>query len=288
MNNLKKINLGKVNHLYMNKSQKFKSIGLSVVYKMKYDYKNISAFNILAKYLGNCNSNYPSIELFNKYIESLYGATVGIKPSYVGSLFTVNFYINFLNPKYVNDDKLIEQAIALLSMLIYEPLMIDNHFDENIINICKETCLIDVESLKEYNMGYVLRKLKQELSNEKNSSMSSSFLGNEKVIKSLNHKNLVKYYNKLIHAPFDVYITGDYKLGRIKINTVSAPSVLQGTINLSSAKAIDIDNNEVSLSYQDIIVKINEPIVEIPKKPKLNEIKSEFEEKKLILKKRIL
>ena len=75
---------------------------------------------------------------------------------------------------------------------------------------------------------------------------------------------------------FNEPITGDYKLGRIKINTVSEPSVLQGTINLSSAKAIDTDNNEVSLSYQDIIVKINETIVEMPKKPKLNGIESDI------------
>ena len=106
----------------MNKSKKFKSIGFSVVYKMKYDYKNISAFNILAKYLGNCNANYPSIELFNKYIESLYGASVGIKPNYVGSLFTVTFYINFLNPKYVNDDrdKILVIIDELTSSYIYE------------------------------------------------------------------------------------------------------------------------------------------------------------------------
>ena len=216
MNNLKKISLGKTNHIYMNKSKKFKSIGFSLVYKMKYDYKNISAFNILAKYLGNCNANYPSIELFNKYIESLYGASVGIKPNYVGSLFTVTFYINFLNPKYVNDDTLIEKAISLLSMLIYEPLLIDDKFDENIINICKETCLIDVESSEEYNMGYVLRKLKAELSNSENSSMSSTFLGNKKVLKSLNNENLLKYYNKLTHSPFDVYVTGDYKFNEVE------------------------------------------------------------------------
>ena len=166
--------------------------------------------------MGNCNANYPSIELFNKYIESLYGASVGIKPNYVGSLFTVTFYINFLNPKYVNDDTLIEKAISLLSMLIYEPLLIDDKFDENIINICKETCLIDVESSEEYNMGYVLRKLKAELSNSENSSMSSTFLGNKKVLKSLNNENLLKYYNKLTHSPFDVYVTGDYKFNEVE------------------------------------------------------------------------
>ena len=68
MSNLKKVKLGKCNNIYMKKSNKFKSIGISIVYKMKFDYKNITAFNVLAKYLGNCNNKYPSIEKLNKYI----------------------------------------------------------------------------------------------------------------------------------------------------------------------------------------------------------------------------
>ena len=78
-NKLKHVHIGKLNNLYMHKSKKFKSIGISIVFKMKYDFKNITAFNVLAKYLGNCNALYPSIEKFNKYIESLYGCNVGIK-----------------------------------------------------------------------------------------------------------------------------------------------------------------------------------------------------------------
>ena len=46
-----------------------KTIAINIVYKMKYDYKNITAFNVLAKYLGNSCKDYPSIEKFNKYIE---------------------------------------------------------------------------------------------------------------------------------------------------------------------------------------------------------------------------
>ena len=49
MNDLKVIKLNSKSNLYIKKTKKFKSIAISVVYKMKYDYKNISAFNILAK-----------------------------------------------------------------------------------------------------------------------------------------------------------------------------------------------------------------------------------------------
>lgn len=216
MSNLKKIKLGKCNNIYMKKSNKFKSIGISVVYKMKFDYKNITAFNVLAKYLGNCNSKYPSIEKLNKYIESLYGSNVGIKSDYTGSLFTFNVFINLVNPKYVKDETLIIKAIEVLHDIVYDPLIIDGKLDENIFNICKQNCMVDVESLKEYNLSYVVRRLKKKISNNPKSAMAASYLGDKTILNKINNENIVKYYNRLLHAPFDIYVTGDYNFSKME------------------------------------------------------------------------
>ena len=56
MNNLKVIKLGNNNHIYLQKNKKFKSIAINIVYKMKYDYKNITAFNVLASLIETLNS----------------------------------------------------------------------------------------------------------------------------------------------------------------------------------------------------------------------------------------
>ncbi len=217
MKNLKKIKLGRQNYIYMNKSKKFKSIGVSIVYKMKYDYKNISAYNILAKYLGNCSAKYPSIETFNKQIENLYGSSIGIKSDYVGSLFTVNFFVNFINPKYIDDDELCEQVLCFLHDMIYQPLFDENgNFQEDIFNICKQNCMVDVESLEEYNMGYVLSRLKKTISQSKTSSLASNSLGNKKVLQHFNAQNILRYYHRLLHAPFDIYVTGEYSFSKME------------------------------------------------------------------------
>lgn len=208
---LKIIKLGRYNNIYFNKSKKFKSIGIRIVYKMKYDYKNISSFNLLCKYLGNCSESYPSIEQFNKYIDSLYGANVGIKMEYVGSIFSMNFSINFINPKFVDDDSLIENAIELLHDMIYKPLLTkEGFFDENIFNVCKQTCLVDAESSKEFNMGYVVRSLKEIISGSKQSSYAACSSGDKAILNKLDNKNILKYYEKMLHAPFDIYVTGEF------------------------------------------------------------------------------
>lgn len=209
MNDLKVIKLNSKSNLYIKKTKKFKSIAISVVYKMKYDYKNISAFNILAKYLGNSSNTYQSIEKFNKYIDSLYGTSFGIKSDYIGSLFTFSVFANYINPKFIKDETLTEKVIKLLSDCIYDPMINNNIFDEELFSICKENCLVDVESLQEYNLPYIVRKLKSIISMNTHSSMAMSIHGDKKTLKSLNNVNIYKYYKRLIEAPFDIYITGD-------------------------------------------------------------------------------
>ena len=211
MNDLKIVKLNKFSNIYIKKTKKFKSIAISISYKMKYNYKNVTAFNILAKYLGNSNNNYKSIEQFNKYVDSLYGTSFGIKSDYTGSLFTFTLFANYINPSFVNDDSLNEKVIKLLSDCVYNPMIENNVFNEELFNICKENCLIDIESLDEYNMRYIIRKLNSMLTNDVHSSFSMPSLGDKKTIKSLNVDNLYKYYKKLLNAPFDIYITGDVK-----------------------------------------------------------------------------
>lgn len=252
MSSLKRVKLGKCNNIYMNKSKKFKSIGISVVYKMKFDYNNITAFNILAKYLGNCNNKYPSIEKLNKYIESLYGSSVGIKSDYTGSLFTFNVYINLVNPKYVKDDSLIYKAVEVLHDIVYDPLIVDGRLDENIFNICKQNCMVDVESLKEYNLSYVLRTLKKQISNGNKNAMSASYLGDEKVLKHLDNQNILRYYKRLLHAPFDIYVTGDYSFN--KMEKILKEFYKKQDIKSFKYSVFDLINDN---KYEPIIIKKN-------------------------------
>lgn len=212
---VKKVSIGRNKNIYIKKSKKFKTIGLSFVYKMKYDHKLVTAFNVLAKYLGNCSLDYPGIEKLNKYIESLYGTTIGIKTNYSGSLFAFNIFANIVNPKFVEDKNLIEKVIEIIYKMIYRPLIIDDALDENIFNICKENCMIDTESLNEFNMGYIIRSLKNSISNNPYNSFVTPQLGNQKVLKKLDNYNIIKYYKKLLNAPIDIYVTGDFKVNEM-------------------------------------------------------------------------
>ena len=209
MKKIKHIKLGKINNLYINKNSKFKSITISIVYKQKYSYEKISANNILAKYLGNCSLNYPSIELLNKKVESLYGGVIGIKINYVNELLTFDVYANIINPKFFNDQYLFEETIKLLHEIIYNPYIIDEIFNEEIFDICKENCLIDAKSNEEYDFPYIINEIKKDLTEDKKSALCAFKMGDYNVIEKFNNKNIYKYYKDIINSPFDIYVSGD-------------------------------------------------------------------------------
>ena len=198
MKKIKHIKLGKINNLYINKNSKFKSITISIVYKQKYSYEKISANNILAKYLGNCSLNYPSIELLNKKVESLYGGVIGIKINYVNELLTFDVYANIINPKFFNDQYLFEETIKLLHEIIYNPYIIDEIFNEEIFDICKENCLIDAKSNEEYDFPYIINEIKKDLTEDKKSALCAFKMGDYNVIEKFNNKNIYKYYKDII------------------------------------------------------------------------------------------
>ena len=211
MKKIKHVKLGKINNLYINKCNKFKSITISVVYKQKYSYEKISANNILAKYLGNCSFNCPSIELLNKKVESLYGGVIGIKINYVNELLAFDVYANIINPKFFNDHFLFEEAIKLLHEIIYDPYIIDKTLNDEIFDICKENCLIDAKSNEEYDFPYIINEIKKKLSNDKKSALCAFKTGDYNVIESFDNKNIYKYYKDIIKSPFDIYVSGDVK-----------------------------------------------------------------------------
>lgn len=216
MNDLKRIKLGKNNSIFLHKNKKFKSIGISIEYKLKYDHKNVTAFNLLAKYLGNCSMNYPGIEKLNKYVDSLYGTNLGMKYDYTGSFMAFNVFANYVNPKYVNDDSLHEKVVELLHEVIYNPLIINDKFDDSVFNICKENCKLHLKGSKEYNLSYVIRKLKENLIDSKFSSFVIPTVGETSILNKLDSKNIIKYYKKLITSPFDIYITGDFSFSKME------------------------------------------------------------------------
>ena len=240
---VKKINIGRNKNIYIKKSKKFKTIGISFVYKMKYDYKNVSAFNVLAKYLGNCSLDYPGIEKLNKYIESLYGTSIGIKTNYSGSLFAFNIFANIINPKFVDDKNLVEKVIEIIYKMIYRPLIIDDALDENIFNICS---------------------LKKSITNDVHNSFVTPTLGDKKILEKLNNYNIIKYYKKLLNAPIDIYVTGDFASNKM-VNIIKkyfashkAKKVNYNVFDMIDSKVVEptIIKKQVSQAKVAVLYKI--------------------------------
>ena len=109
--NKKTIKLSKQCRLIIEKDNKFKSMGVEVIFFGKFDYKKITIYSVLSRILANSNKMYPTMQLMNQRKEELYDATLDIVYKYWYQMAVLKFVGNFVNPKYVTS-KTYEEDIA--------------------------------------------------------------------------------------------------------------------------------------------------------------------------------
>ena len=208
--NRKITKLSKHCRLILEKDKKFKFIGIEVVFRQKYHYEDITAYRVLSKILTNCNQTYPSIELMNKRKDELYSLDIGFTHQFFAKLSQVKFICSYVNPYYIQDKDYQENVIKLLYDCIYHPQIKNGSFDRGMFQIAKDLVQHDIMTQKDNPVAHAITELLQNVGT-KRQAISASTKGDKNVLKRLNERNLTEYYDKLLHAPFDIYIIGDFQ-----------------------------------------------------------------------------
>ncbi len=78
---------------------------------------------------------YPNNALLCKALDRLYGAQVSVTNLESDNHLGLSFYMDFINPNSLNDNKYtFKDCVDIFKEIVYNPLIIDNHFDELIFN----------------------------------------------------------------------------------------------------------------------------------------------------------
>ena len=78
-------------NIYFNKTEKFKTASIQVMFSLPKDSVNIDSLNILGALLVDACADYPSTPLLASYLEELYGSSISRKIEVAGD--SVNFSI---------------------------------------------------------------------------------------------------------------------------------------------------------------------------------------------------
>lgn len=212
---IKKIKLGRKCNLIIKKDKKFKNIGFDIIFKMDYNYSDISAFNLLSIILNHSSKKYPNLSAINQKKDELYGFDFSFSFGFLNDIESLSISGHTINPKYVEDKDLFKKIFSFLHEIIYNPNITNNQFDSKIYQIAKESVLAEIATYNDQKNDFVAHKLIEKLGDKKD-AICAPRCGDKKIINKLNEKKLIRYYKKILKAPFDIYITGDVKYSQIE------------------------------------------------------------------------
>lgn len=194
------------------KTDRFKSVRMEIIFRNNIDPETIAKRTALFEVLLENSEHYPrKIDLSLKQ-ESLYNAYCYAISSKVGNMALTSVCIDFLNPKYTEEDYL-EEAIALPFDLINYPKVINNEFDEETLTTIKTRLAADIKSiredLKKLSINNALKKM------DKNSISGVDLLGNIQDLENITAANLYETYEYVMnHDYVDIFIIGDIDMDK--------------------------------------------------------------------------
>ena len=134
--------------LHLINTDRFKSMNIVVFLTKKFDKNDIPFGNLLCKNMVYTSKKYNTKNKMAIIGEELYGASVSASFGISGKTESYVFSLDFLNPKYTDNDYL-EKSIDFLCEILFNPNIKDNAFEENYFNITKKDAISSVVSVKD-------------------------------------------------------------------------------------------------------------------------------------------
>ncbi len=194
-------------NLYTVKTNRFKTCQMQIIFKEEASREGAMLKTFLADLMTDCSSKYHSRKEVARMLEELYQASFYGLTNKSGNLLMTSFVLSFLNPKYVNDKKYLEQVLELPFEMILHPAILAGDFDIRNFNIVKNRLHDEILSVGE-NISSV--SLKKALGNLEESSPSSyGLLGTVEELEEISPKSLALAYQDLMKSSCDIFIIGD-------------------------------------------------------------------------------
>lgn len=251
-------------NLHLIKTNRFKNIRMEIHFRNNINPETIVRRTLAFELLLESSKNYPTKRDIILKCEELYNANIYSKSSKVGNEVISTIVIDFLNPKYTDDDYLSE-AIKLPFDIIFNPDIEDDSFNEEKLNTIKMRSIAEVSALKEQPNKYCVLKALEAM--DKKSISSLSLLGDEESINKVTPSNIYQEYLSILeHDYIDVFVIGEFDENKIidlinshqHFNTIKNHEVTLYVDNKPTKKKKMVkDQGEFSQSHIEFILNAN-------------------------------
>ena len=206
-----KLFMGSYN-LHLINTDKFKTITVEVNFRNKLN-DDTTIRNLLKMVLLDSNNKYKTEKSLVKATEELYDLKLISSASRIGTTSNLSFKLRFLNEKYTEEGMNNESILFLLD-LIFNPYIVDNSFNNEVVNKCKEKLKKIIISIKDNKLKYAITKL---LETTENMPYSKNGYGSLEELEKIDGSILYDYYkNMLKNDLVDIFVVGDIDNEKIK------------------------------------------------------------------------
>ena len=240
-------------HLY--KTDKFKQTTIKISLREPILKENITRRALLYNVLFSSSRKYNSERKINIRKEELYSMNFQFVNNRIGNYLNTSLSIKVLDEKYT-EKGILEQSISLLSDLLLDPLIEDNHFRKDKVDLYKEKTKARLSTIKEDAPLYASVRAKEVYDD---SILSYRIIGYIEDVDEINEYNLYEYYKEMIKTNIiDFYVVGNIELDEIEnyidkyfkklINNNKNPESYElNTKLLKEKEYIETINNEQSI-----------------------------------------
>lgn len=195
--------------LHLIPTKKFKTMSISLRLQSPLTKETTTLRTLLTFVLISATRKYPSTKAIARFLDENYGATLSSNIGTKGKSHIINISSGFVNEKFLPEkENLLMKQIQLISDLFYDPLFIDDAFDEAIVKQKKKELKERLQANKDDKFSYSLDKLFEYMGHDQILGVSSN--GYDDDIDQITAKELYDYMQKCIREDEKhVYVVGD-------------------------------------------------------------------------------
>lgn len=201
----KKINKEAYN-LHIIETDKFKKNVIKINFKNEIKREDIVKRRLIPRILIESNSKYNTKRLINIKTEELYNLGVSDSVVFSGESIVTSLTASFLNDKYAKG--LFNEVVDFLSTIIFEPEIIDNHFNDKAFKLACESLKEEIELYNEDPSSYAIEQVFEKMSPD--TSLAYPPFGTLKEIKNLKNKDVYDCYLDILkNDKIDIFVIGN-------------------------------------------------------------------------------
>lgn len=189
--------------------QKLKTTSIGVYIHRALNKADASKNALLPHVLRRGCKKCKNLEEISKYLEGLYGATLGASVMKLGDDHIMHFSAETISDRFAPENEtLVSDLLSLILSVIFEPYTENGAFPSDMLEQEKKNACDRIEALKNDKRSYASRRCTEEMCKGENSAISQ--YGDAEGIKAITPQSLYDYYKSIITSSvIDIYICGD-------------------------------------------------------------------------------